>query len=625
MNNIARVHYRAAPSGPIIFLLSLFSTLVLLPIPTGGDLVASAVQCGATGGEPGVDGVLTPVQIHTTWEDDPSTGVTVTWKSDVDYLFHVVKYGTEPGSYPNWVSGDSHWSPNQLIGIIHDVELTDLDPDTKYYFKCGDGLLTWSDECSFHTAPEGFSGSFSFTVGGDDGISPNAAAVAEILAEEDARFHLHTGDLSCADGVQILWDTWFLNSELYMRSRQIYPSIGNHEVEDIDAVRDAPLNLFERGFTDDFGFGRSTYLGRFALPGNEQWHSVDYGPIHLVSLDSDEDYYEGSEQYQWLEEDLAEASQDPATSWIICLFHKPPYSASPVHGSSMGIRASFCPLFDRYGVDLAFNGHDHNYERSFPMYAEEVTTDEMYYYENPGGTIYIVTGGGGRWLYESGTDYWTLMSVSKHHYINCNLVAEDELLVEVVSAHYCPVEALLTGASGRGELLDEFRIVKSGGRGHSERMDLEREIIARRAHAGLEPLSRPGIAEKLEVLREFRDSVLYGRSSAKWLAMSYYGHSPEINKILEGDTRLAERVKSLIVKIIPVLSSSLPGIIAPSEPQNGDAAEVRSSSIIREGIAIIDIFLSKDISPGLRSDIEKLHAIAAGREGLTPEEILDNL
>jgi len=37
------------------------------------------------------------------------------------------------------------------------------------------------------------------------------------------------------------------------------------------------------------------------------------------------------------------------------------------NGTDMGIRATFGPLFDRYEVDLVLHGHEHDYERSYPV------------------------------------------------------------------------------------------------------------------------------------------------------------------------------------------------------------------------------------------------------------------
>ena len=42
-------------------------------------------------------------------------------------------------------------------------------------------------------------------------------------------------------------------------------------------------------------------------------------------------------------------------------------SAKNGNGSDKGIRETWLPLFDRYGVDLVLCGHDHDYERSWPV------------------------------------------------------------------------------------------------------------------------------------------------------------------------------------------------------------------------------------------------------------------
>jgi hypothetical protein len=45
------------------------------------------------------------------------------------------------------------------------------------------------------------------------------------------------------------------------------------------------------------------------------------------------------------------------------------------------------PLYDKYGVDIVWNGHIHSYERTWPVIGGKVVDDA--------GTIYMITGGGG--------------------------------------------------------------------------------------------------------------------------------------------------------------------------------------------------------------------------------------
>jgi hypothetical protein len=47
--------------------------------------------------------------------------------------------------------------------------------------------------------------------------------------------------------------------------------------------------------------------------------------------------------------------------------HQSALSSSTDNGCDASIRQAWLPLFDRYQVDLVVNGHDHDYERSYPV------------------------------------------------------------------------------------------------------------------------------------------------------------------------------------------------------------------------------------------------------------------
>jgi hypothetical protein len=78
--------------------------------------------------------------------------------------------------------------------------------------------------------------------------------------------------------------------------------------------------------------------------------------------------YSGGAQTRWLERTLREASEDESVDWIIVQMHQDALTSSKTgNGSDRGIRETWLPLFDRYGVDLVLCGHDHDYERSWPV------------------------------------------------------------------------------------------------------------------------------------------------------------------------------------------------------------------------------------------------------------------
>jgi 3',5'-cyclic AMP phosphodiesterase CpdA len=135
-----------------------------------------------------------------------------------------------------------------------------------------------------------------------------------------------------------------------------YPVLGNHE-------EDSPL-----------------FYSNFELPGNEQWYSVNFNKIHFTVLNSNKDLSVGSEQYKWLENDLASVGKD--IKFKVVTFHHPPFSTGKHGYDEKGLSLSISPLFEKYKVSAVFNGHDHDYERL------EV-----------GPVSYFVVGGGGAPLY----------------------------------------------------------------------------------------------------------------------------------------------------------------------------------------------------------------------------------
>jgi alkaline phosphatase D len=133
-------------------------------------------------------------------------------------------------------------------------------------------------------------------------------------------------------------------------------------------------------------------------------------------------------QTLWLERTLAGARRDPSVDMIVVFMHQCAMSTSvPGNGSDLGIRQAWLPLFDRYEVDLVLSGHEHDYERSYPVRGYDAGAHGTVVAPNPGqtagaavdtrrpsvvttephshqgtpawntaeGTVYLVLGGGG--------------------------------------------------------------------------------------------------------------------------------------------------------------------------------------------------------------------------------------
>ena len=82
------------------------------------------------------------------------------------------------------------------------------------------------------------------------------------------------------------------------------------------------------------------------------------------------DFSSGTPNLQtiWLERTLREARRDDGVDMIVVFMHQCAMSTSvPGNGSDLGIRRAWLPLFDRYEVDLVLSGHEHDYERTYPV------------------------------------------------------------------------------------------------------------------------------------------------------------------------------------------------------------------------------------------------------------------
>lgn len=327
-----------------------------------------------------------PESLRLSWQHDPQTTMTISWNTRSDATLPTIEYGTTT-SYGNIKTGAT------ITGIAsgsyyHTVELTGLAPNTLYHFRAR-GDEEWGNDDIFRTAPS-TNNTFSFVAMADMGTSQHTTAITTRASQQDAAFALISGDLAYASGstARETWETWLRILEKISHTVPVMPALGNHDVE--SGVKESSGELF--------------FTKTFALPpeNGETYYSFDYGDAHFVALDSND--YNGLKvngaQYRWLENDVRSTSK----KWKIVYFHHPPYSSSTNHKSERRLQEALSPLFDAQGIDLVITGHDHNYERTYPIRTAgfnepTVASTDQSNYTNPGAPIYIVTGGGGRSLY----------------------------------------------------------------------------------------------------------------------------------------------------------------------------------------------------------------------------------
>src|SRR5215211_4863365 len=117
-----------------------------------------------------------------------------------------------------------------------------------------------------------------------------------------------------------------------------------------------------------------------------------------------------NEQYQFVLQDLEKASQNKNNDWIFVMFHKPMYSPLSKQFEEYIIRNKYQPIFDKYGVDLVIQGHNHIYSRTLPLSLNKLDISQPIVdknsrstnnniFTNPQGTIFLIVGVGGEELH----------------------------------------------------------------------------------------------------------------------------------------------------------------------------------------------------------------------------------
>jgi hypothetical protein len=349
----------------------------------------------------------TPEQIHLTWGEDPTREVVVSWASLAASTNPRVTFSTDRGKHETVHAVQRTYTDGITGGVVftYHARLRGLDPATSYRYEVtadNDSNASSPFSSSFTTAPRERA-PFRFTSYGDLATpntgwvlsSPQSRFAVEAVERFQPLFHLLNGDLCYANlnaaHQPDVWRDFGNNAQTSAANRPWMPCPGNHEIEFYNGPQ-----------------GLDSYLTRYTLPDNGtrfpgRWYSFRVSNVLFVSLDADDVVYQDAAafvagpsplvpaastghapiqpgtsfyvrgysngaQTQWLEKTLQQAQHDDDVDWIVVQMHQDALSSSKTgNGSDKGIREAWLPLFDRYGVDLVVCGHDHDYERSYPV------------------------------------------------------------------------------------------------------------------------------------------------------------------------------------------------------------------------------------------------------------------
>jgi hypothetical protein len=342
---------------------------------------------------------------------DPTTSAVFTWETAEFDHGAKVKVGSDPNTLSDVHAGYVWTTPKPTIGFgtdepatnMHEVHVCGLQPGQTYYYEVGGGAPgaeVWSATQSFTTPPA--AGKVTIGILGDARDTVMTwQLVHSRMRDQAVAMQLVSGDVVDIGTVESLYTQWLdaiwhdpndATKFLTLGQQLIVPIAGNHENE---AVR---------------------FYANFAIPGDgpyaKTYASFNVGSAHVVMVDdqpfsTQQGSDEANQQLAWLDKDLAAASTDRQNHpFIIAISHRGLYSTSlhSTDGDVLLARASLAPLYDKYHVDIAFNGHDHEYERSKPLNAGTPPDGAPVVQQSASqGTTYIICAGAGADPYAVGT------------------------------------------------------------------------------------------------------------------------------------------------------------------------------------------------------------------------------
>lgn len=214
----------------------------------------------------------------------------------------------------------------------------------------------------------------------------------------DAVYHI--GDISYSVGYIASWDL-YLDMIKGFSSRVPYLiNQGNHEYdwyadEWKNESEAHPLTVFPGDDSGgECGVATSTYV---PLP---LWYSTNVGCFHIVAMNTEVNFTEGSPQWQWLEHDLKSVDKR-VTPWILFGGHRPMYIDSEWSGDQLVsemLSRSLEPLMLKYGVQLAIWGHNHAVQRLCAIRDFECVQNSAgphHVFDRPDAPVHMVIGTGG--------------------------------------------------------------------------------------------------------------------------------------------------------------------------------------------------------------------------------------
>jgi len=376
-------------------LLFLISVLPLSAGYTHAESIVTRTDAHFVGEKDSIyNSVLTcPRQIVLTYQDCPATNMTITWRTDAElkepHVF-VSKSLKKLTQIKNKVKGTSvefdQNAPKPAISKrfwINSVQLSNLKPGTIYHVSIPHDQQP--ESFTFRTAPLK-SREINIVTVSDTHIWPVGSS------DENLRERLsHIATIENIDFAIVSGDIWYADMQSYNNPPHREMPVDEIVDQFFDAWHDIMITPDGRripmvpaeGNHDGNKDGAPFFYNRLKVPAPHFYHVLEYGPdMVLITLNSGHSASIKGPQTEWLEQTLRKYHD--SGRMMLVQFHVSPYPAYLDFSSGLQIRKNWVPLFEKYGVTLVINGHDHASMRTHPLKNGKINDEE--------GIIYIING-----------------------------------------------------------------------------------------------------------------------------------------------------------------------------------------------------------------------------------------
>ena len=356
-----------------------------------------------------------PDQIVLTWQQDPTTTITITWRTlefggDQYLRYSTSKYA--PASIWKRVQAAS-FTFDQTTTWLHTAELTGLNPDTEYHVVIEHPAAP--ESFFFRTIPSERNREIVFLAGGDSRTQQEIRRkMNQMAAQQKPDFIVFSGDFIHGPLNENEWNEWFDDWHELLISEEgqrfpIVPAIGNHEVKGgyLQPRENAPF-----------------FYNRFVTPEPRNYYVLDFGPdLAIITLDSDHTT-PVDKQTHWLDSTLYTLADK---TWKLAQYHVTAWPSARGLNDEIPtkIRENWVPLFEKHNVNLVIEAHDHALKKTVPIRNNQKDTIS--------GIVYIGDGAWGAPLKETKNpdDYWYLEEASSVYHFWKITLAKDGGALEV--------------------------------------------------------------------------------------------------------------------------------------------------------------------------------------------------